>query len=371
MGREVTDQHSKRTIDKWRGSGVNPSSGKAAAGGLSIPGISFENKEGVEMKKNLLWLIFALMLVPIGSNILAQDKYPERPITAIIPYPAGSMLDLSTRAMGDLFPKYTGQSLIAVNKPGSGGFIGGAALATSKPDGYTIGIFANTQAVPETLVKFRPASYSSKDVMPVANWSGWLVVLATRSDAPYKTFNEFIEYAKKNPGKVTFGHPGVGNRYWMLGMALAKEAGIEIKDVPFDGEAEYRAALQGNHIDIALLTYGGASRDLIKDKVFRALCVVENNRIDEIPDVPTIKEVGYDSIYGCFFIGTFLPKGTPGGVIAKLSEVTRKIVEDPQFKAKMKTINMPIWYMDTKTFQANIERDDVIIRKFFKEKGLL
>ena len=145
--------------------------------------------------------------------------------------------------------------------------------------------------------------------MPVANWSGWLVVLASRSDAPYKTFKEFIEYAKKNPGKVTFGHPGVGNRYWMLGMAMAKETGIEIKDVPFSGEAEYRAALHGGHIDIALLTYGGASRDLIKDKVFRALCAFENNRLDELPDVPTIKEVGYEYIYGSFFIGTFRAEG--------------------------------------------------------------
>jgi tripartite-type tricarboxylate transporter receptor subunit TctC len=349
-GKEVTCKHSKRLF-KYLGN------------------INWEKEDG--MKKISLCLILALMFVVHQGEILAQDKYPERPITAIIPYPPGSMLDLCTRAMGDLFPKYIGQALVPLNKPGSGGFIGGAAVATSKPDGYTVGIFANTQAVPELLAKFRPASYSSKDVMPVANWSGWLVVLACNSDAPYKTFNEFIEYAKKNPGKVKFGHPGVGNRYWMLGMAMAKETGIELKDVPFSGESEYRTALLGNHIDIALLTYGGASRENIQSKTLRALCVFESKRIDELPDVPTIKEVGYEYIYGTLFIGTFVPKGTPEGVIAKLNEATKKVVEDPQFKEKMKNLYMPIMYMDTKTFQTDIERDKDIAVKFLKEKGLL
>ncbi len=323
------------------------------------------------MKKSLICLILGLMFVTVSGDLLAQDKYPERPITVIIPYPPGSMQDLVTRAMEDLFPKYVGQPLVVLNKPGSGGLIGGAALATSKPDGYTIGTFSSTQAVPEIVGKLRPASYTSGDVMPVANLSGWLVVLGCNSDAPYKSFNEFIEYAKKNAGKVTFGHSGVGNFYWMLGMAVAKDKGIELKDVPFSGESEYRTALLGNHIDIACMTYGGPSRELMKSKQFRALVTFEKNRIDELPDVPTIKEVDTDFKHGTSFIGIFAPKGTPQGIIAKLSDATKKITEDPKFKERMGNIYMPIMYMDTQAFQVEVKRMGENSMTFLREKGLL
>ena len=323
------------------------------------------------MKKSLLWLILALMLVPVSGDIFAQDKYPARPITVIIPVAAGSMQDLVTRAMADLFPKYAGQPLVIVNKPGSGGLIGGASLATSKPDGYTLATFSSTSAVPEIVSKLRPASYTSKDVMPIANLSGWLVVLVCNNDALYKSFNEFVAYAKKNPGKMTFGHSGVGNFYWMLGMAMAKDTGIEIKDVPFSGEAEYRTALLGNHIDVAALTYGGPSRELLQTKKFRALCTFEKNRIDELPDVPTIKEVVTEFKHGTSFIGLFAPKGTPEGVIARLSEITKKIVEDPQFKENMKRIYMPIMYMDTKAFAAEVKRMGENSMTFLRENNLL
>lgn len=323
------------------------------------------------MKKSLLWLILAIMLVPVNGDIFAQDKYPERPISIIIPYPAGSMQDLVTRAMGDVFPKYAGQPLVVVNKPGSGGLIGGAALATSKPDGYTLGTFSSTQAVPEIVKKLRPASYSADDVIPVANLSGWLVVLACNNDAPYKNFSEFLAQAKKNPGKMTFGHSGVGNFYWMLGMAMAKEAGIELKDVPFSGEAETRPALLGNHIDVAALTYGGPSRELIKSKKFRALCAFEQKRIDELPDVPTIREVVAEFKHGTSFIGVFTPKGTPQGIVAKLSETIKKITDDAQFKEKMKNIYMPIMYRDSQAFKVEVKRMGENSITFLKEKGLL
>lgn len=322
------------------------------------------------MRKSLLWLILALMLVPVNGDIFAQDKYPERPVTLIIPYPPGSMNDLVMRAMADLFPKYAGQPLVILNKPGSGGLIGGAAVASSKPDGYTLGSFSSTQAMPEVVRKFRPASYSSKDVMPVANLSGWLLVLASNYDAPYKSFNEFVEYAKNNPGKLKFGHPGAGNFNWMLGTAMAKDAGIELKDVPFSGEAEYRPALLGNHIDVGVFTYGGPSRELIKSKKFRALCAFEQKRIDELSDVPTIKEAVSEFKHGTSFIGLFAPKGTPKQIIAKLSETIRKVSQDSQFKEKMNNIYMPIMYKDTDAFEAEVKRMGANSITFLEGRGL-
>lgn len=324
------------------------------------------------MKKGLLCLIFALVSVAMSGDLLAQDKYPERPITAIICNSGGSMADLVARATEDLFPKYVGQPLVVVNKPGNGGLTGGAVLATSKPDGYTIGFFSSTSAVPEIVAKLRgPAAYTSRDVMPVANVSGWLVVLACNRNAPYKTFNEFVEYAKKNPGKVTLGTSGVGNFYWMLAMAMGKDKGIELIDVPFNSEPDYRTAVLGNHVDIAVLTYGGPSRELLLSKELRALVVFEKNRFNELPDIPTIKEVDADFKHGTSFMGFFVPKGTPQGIIAKLSDATKKITEDPKFKEKMRNLYMPIMYMDTQAFQVEVKRMGENSMTFLREKGLL
>lgn len=323
------------------------------------------------MKRGMLWFGLALLWVAIGGEVLAQENYPQRPITGIVNFPQASMSELCARAMSDMFPKYVGQPLIVVCKPGSAGLIAGAALANSKPDGYTVGILTNVAASPDFLAKMRPASYSSKDIMPVANMSGFLITLCCNSDAPYKTYDEFIQYAKKNPGKIKFGSNGPGTPYWMLGQALAKENGLEFKDVPFSGEPEFRTALLGNHIDLALLTYGGVSREEIRAKSLRALCTYEYNRLEELPDVPTLKELGIHFAYTPLFIGIFVPRGTPQGIIDKLSEGMRKMSVDPQFKEKMNNLYMPIKYMDTKTFKEEVKKDAESSINFMREKGLL
>jgi tripartite-type tricarboxylate transporter receptor subunit TctC len=307
----------------------------------------------------------------LAGIVWAQDKYPERSIQVVIPYSPGGSLDLATRVLVDPMAKVLGQPLIPLNKPGAGGYIGGGFLVNSKPDGYTVGIFANTQALPEVLAKLRPASYSSKDLQPVANWSGWLVTLVVRSDAPYKSFKEFVEFGRKNPSPLRFGHPGVGNSYWQVGLAIAKETGIKLKEIPFNSEGEYLPALLGNHIDVGVMTYGGSIREHVQAKTLRVLCTFEKKRLEELPDVPTVGELGFHYDFGNFIIGTFLPKGVPKNIVARLSEATKKVTEDPEFKDKMNKLNMPINYLDTKDFEALLERNMRIRADFLKEKGLL
>jgi tripartite-type tricarboxylate transporter receptor subunit TctC len=323
------------------------------------------------MCKRVLPILMATILLFSNGYVWAQDKYPERAIEVIIPYSPGSALDLSTRVMVESMQKILGQPVIPFNKPGAGGYLGGMTLAKSKPDGYTIGVFANTQALPEVLAKLRPASYSSKDLQPVANWSGWTVILVVNSDAPYKTLSELIEYGKKNPGELRFGHPGVGNSYWQVGLALAKETGVKLKEIPYNSEGEYLSALLGKHVDLGVMTYGASTREHIQAKTLRVLCTFEQKRIEELPDVPTIKELGFRYDFGDFIIGTFLPKGTPKNIVAKLSETTKRATESTEFKEKMKSMNMPIWYLDTADFENLLGRNMVIRSNFLKEKGLL
>jgi tripartite-type tricarboxylate transporter receptor subunit TctC len=198
-----------------------------------------------------------------------------------------------------------------------------------------------------------------------------VIILCCNSDAPYKTFNEFIQYAKKSPRKLLFGSIGKGTRYWMLGMALAREAGFELNDIPFNGEIEYRTALLGKHIDLALMTYGAGTRQYIQSGAIRVLCTFETQRLEELPDVPTAKELGYAYKYSPLFIGAFVPKGTPQGIIAKLSGAIAKLPGDSEFKEQMKKVYLPIRYVDTKAFQAEIKSDVETSEKFFKELGVL
>jgi tripartite-type tricarboxylate transporter receptor subunit TctC len=329
-----------------------------------------KQEEG-KMYKRVLPVFTAAFLLLSTGYVLAQDKYPERAIEVIIPQSPGSALDLSARVLVDSMQKILGQPVIPFNKPGAGGYLGGMTLAKSKPDGYTIGIFNNTMAVPEVLAKLRPASYSSKDLQPVANWSGWTVILVVNSDAPYKTLSEFIAYGKKNPEQLRFGHVGVGNSYWQVGLALAKETGLKFKEIPYNGEGESLPALLGKHIDLAVMTYGASTREHIQAKTLRVLCTFEQKRIEELPDVPTIKELGFRYDFGDFIIGTFLPKGTPRNIVAKLSETTKKVTESADFREKMKGMNMPIWYLNTTDFESLLGRNTVIRSNFLKEKGLL
>ncbi len=323
------------------------------------------------MTRILRWFVIVFIFSTISGELLAQDKYPERPITAIINFPAGSPAEIAARAMGAVFPKSIGQPLVVVTKPGAGGFVAGAAVASSKPDGYTIGVLTNQPASPDFMAKLTPASYKDSDLIPIAGISGYVIILCCNSDTPYKTFNEFIQYAKKSPRKLVFGSIGRGTRYWMLGMALAKEAGIEFNDIPFNGEIEYRTALLGKHIDLAIMTYGAGTRQYIQSGALRVLCTFETQRLEELPDVPTTKELGYAYKYSPLFIGAFVPKGTSQGIIAKLSGAIAKSMEDAQFKEQMKKVYLPIRYMDMKAFQAIIKNDVETTEKFLKEQGVL
>ena len=316
-------------------------------------------------------LVLAALLFFAGGAVWGQDKYPERGIEVVIPIAPGGTQDLATRLLADIIPKYLGQPLIPINKPGAGGFLGGMAVAKAKPDGYTIGVFNNTQAIPEVLAKIRPASYSSKDFQPIANFSGWYVILCVKGDAPYKTFQEFVEYARKHPNELRFGHPGVGNSYWQLGLSLAKETGIKLKDIPFNGEAEYLTALLGNHIEVCVMTYGGSTRQHIQAKILRVLCTFEKNKLEELPDVPTIKSLGFNYDFGDYIIGALAPKATPKNIVVKLDEAIRKVTEDAEFKEKMKALNLPNWYLGTKDFENLVAKNIVIRTNFLKEKGFL
>lgn len=322
--------------------------------------------------------IFSILLVTlacflVGGSLGAQDKYPEKPIQSLIPYNPGGSTDLYVRALTESMSKYLGQPVIPVNKPGAGGSIAGAALVNSKPDGYTIAHLNPSQTHPELMVYFKPAPYTSKDLQFVANWGYYQFGLVVRSDSPWVSLKEFVEYARNNPGKIRCGNSGTGGRFWITAMSFVKQTGINIKDIPFQGDVETMTALLGNHIEMGIVTFWGGVLQQIEAKKIRPLCSFTEKRLEELPGVPTIKELGYQyrEGLGVSYLGTFLPKGTPPNITAKISEAIRKTTEDTAFKAKMKKLGCPIWYLGTKDFEEYDARDAKLIEALFKEMGYL
>lgn len=302
-------------------------------------------------KITVISILFFSIVFPLSAS-----EYPERPIEAISPYAAGSSADASARIFSEFMSRYLGRSFIVINKPGGGGAIAGNALAKSKPDGYTTGLFNIAQPTPETMVNPERYTYKSGDIIPVAQFQGNANPgIFVRYDAPWKSIQDFIQYVKKNPDKIKWGHNGKGGNWWVLGRLLIEKAGdLKMKDVPFQGDGQEVAALLGNHIDVAILACGGVNIGHIEAKQIRAL-LQTRFRIPQMPDVPTDAEAGYPMDLPDAYYGVFVPKGTSKEVIVKIGEATRKVTEDSQYKEKMKHLWIPVVYKDAKELQESID----------------
>lgn len=308
------------------------------------------------MCKKMLNLLVALLACCIFSGyVSAEEKYPDRPIQAIIPYGAGSTTEIGIRLLSEFMQKSSGQPFIVMNKPGGGGGIAGNELFKSKPDGYTVGMLTMGVTTPELLPNPQRFIFKSGDLQPVCQWSGYPWGIYVKDDAPWKSLGEFIEDARKNPNKFRWAHHGKGGAFWLWGNLLIEQTGIKILGIPFEGDGKNMAALLGHHVDVSIGTLSVIWYEQIKAKKVRALAVsLKKKRDPNLPDVPTIEEAGYP-IETESYLGIFVPPGTPQKVITELNRYVRKICEDPEFQEGMKKIGLPVLYTDTKDFEEKIK----------------
>lgn len=321
-------------------------------------------------KKIVNILVVVLVCSFFNGYVFAQEKYPERPVQAIVPYGAGSSTENAVRLLGEFLQKYLGQPLVMINKPGAGGAIAGNELFKSKPDGYTVGMFNLNNTTPELLMNPDRFIYKSKDIQTIAQWSFYPPMVCVRHDALWKSLNEFIEDAKKNPNKLRWGHHGRGSPYWIIGNIFIQQAGIKVLDVPFEGDGKHLIGLLGNHVDLSVMTYAATNREQIKANKIRALAVPSKKRYDSLPDVPTSDELGFKQEVE-IYLGAFVPRGTPKEVVDKLKVSIRKVTEEPEFKERMDRIGFPVLYRDTKEFEEVIEMTGKKQHEVLKQLGVL
>ena len=306
--------------------------------------------------------IAALILVwltAVGAlpGLASADSYPSRPISVIIPFPPGGVAELTARPLLAVMERILKQPMVVVNKPGASGTVGAQQAAISKPDGYTLLVTVSSMSVfPEVDILFgRPKTYKREDFAPIALLSADPMILIVKKDSPYKSVADIVADAKKRPGEIKYSSSGVYGATHLPTEMFAHAARIKLRHVPYTGGGPALIALLGGHVDILFSVPIIAFVQLRSGDV-TPLAVASEKRHPAFPNVPTLKELGYDVEY-YMWCGFFAPKATPPDILKILREATRKAAASPEFKAAMDKMNTPIDYRDADEFQKFWDKD--------------
>lgn len=307
----------------------------------------------------LIGLVYPFLLLGQAA------EFPDRPITLIVPMAAGDQADISTRAISKAAETNLKQPIAVINRPGGGGTIGTAALAGSKPDGYTIGTILTSPIV--TIPHFIKLTYHPiKDFQSVMQFGILSFAVSVRADSPFKTFKDLMAYAREHPGVLTYGTTGPNNTQHILIQQIAKQEKAELVNVPFKGGSENFSAALGGHVTASAGNFIPAQ---VRAKKARLLALFGDERLEEFPDVPTLRELGY-KIAVPYFVGIGAPKGVPETILKKLEEAFSKGMKDPAFIQGMKSLEMPIKYRNASDFSQFLSDGYEAMGKYIEELGL-
>jgi len=310
-------------------------------------------------------LFAAAVLTVMSGAAMAQD-YPTKPITLIVPWPAGGSTDIAMRAIADSASKVLGQPIAIDNKAGGGGTVGPATMAaTAKPDGYTIA------QIPITVFRLplmQQVSWDAdKDFTYIVHLTGYTFGVTTNAESQFKTWKDVVEFAKANPGKVTYATPGAGTSLHIGMEQIAALAGIKLTQVPFKGGAETNAAVLGKHTMLQADSTGW--RPLVDAGKLRLLMVWTEKRSPNFPDAPTLKELGYNLVYDSPF-GIAGPKGMDPKIVAKLHDAFKRAIEDPAVVATLAKYDMVPNYKNTEDYKKFVGDVTASERKVIESLGL-
>lgn len=323
-------------------------------------------------KQRSIRLLVAVCFLMVTSMTfftgVAHSEYPERPITLMVGYNAGGMSDILMRALVPGVGSYLNQQFVVLNKPGAASTVALGVLATAKPDGYTL-CFAPSAALADTPIKQKVPFKPLKDLTCVAviasgEHNGTLV----RKDAPWKTFEELIDYAKKNPGKIKYGATGVGSRMHAAMEAVAQKEGIKWVFIPYTGIALGRAALLGGHIDV--LSHDISFPPFVEAGQFRVLATHGSKRSPRSPDVPTLKELGYDFVNDVLFM-IVGPAGLPAEVIAKLETAFLEGTKTPEYIAAREKLCISAEYLNCEECNRDLKERWPRVEEMLKKLGVI
>jgi tripartite-type tricarboxylate transporter receptor subunit TctC len=320
------------------------------------------------MKRIASRIVLAIAIACVQAGAFAQS-FPSGPINVVVPLAPGDAADTASRVMAEEMSKALHTPVIAVNRPGAGGALAASSVVQAKKDGQTLLFAQNSALTFRVVLDPKSATYDPlRDLLPLGVASRTPSVLVVRSDAPYKSFAELVDYAKKNPGQVRIGHPGIGSVGDFCVQLINAAAGIDLVGVPHTGAAPAVAALRGGHIEGVVLALGALSTQ-IKAGAFRAL--VTSNRVPDLADLPTMRELGYqDELFGVWF--SFLaPAGISEEARKALVSAIERAVKAPAVAARLAPLGIFQNYGGPEQLSAEIREESRRVSDMARKNGLI
>ena len=310
--------------------------------------------------------ILLALLALLAFNVKAQEPaFPQRgPLEITVLFPAGSSADVTARMLADGMSRQLGQRVLVVNRPGAGGAIGYKYVAAQKPDGYSL--VWNSNSISTTFHSGQ-LNFDYRAFDAVARVLSESVVLAVRTDAPWRTLGDFVADAKAKPKAISVGHSGIGSHTHISLAALVNTAGVEVNEVPF-AAAQVVPSLVGGHVN-AVVQFPGALAAPLKQGQIRLLASLTQNRDPAWPDVPTARELGLEVVLDAWR-GIAVPRGTPPQVIAQIEGAIRATTSSPEFVAQSGKLGVRPAFLSAAEFSALVAREDAELSRLMQQIGL-
>ena len=314
--------------------------------------------------------IFALVGFAVGvSAVVAQETYPSRPITLVAPFPPGGVVDLTGRPLAAGLERVLKQPVVISNKAGAAGAVGRQAVAIAKPDGYTLLVdLVSISTIPpvDALFERKPA-YTLDQFVPIARLTNDLPLFVVNTTHPWKTLPELVAELKKRPGELTYASSGPYGASHVPMEWFLQLGGLKMRHLPTTGGGPATTAVLGNHAQMWISPTGiGAPH--IKSGKMRALATYSATRHPRFPDVPTMKELGYDIEY-YYWTGIFAPKGTPPAALKVIGDAVQKVVQDAEFKGVIDKAETEVAYLGADDFKKFWDKESAVLADVIKRIG--
>jgi len=277
--------------------------------------------------------MIAAALLAASWHLAAQDAYPSRPITMVMPYAAGGPGDTITRLFAASMQKTLGQQILVDNTAGASGSIGTAKVARARPDGYTLLMIHVSHATNLAMYKSLPY-HPVDDFEPIGSATSGPMVIVARNDFPPKDLNEFIAYLKANPARVSLAHAGVGSASHLCGLMMMNALNVQLNEIPYKGTGPALTDLMGGQVDVLCDQTSGTVPSVKAGKI-KAYAAAGKARLPGLPAVPAISEAGVQGFDINISFGLYAPKGTPRPVLDQLTAALQKSVTDPEVRARL------------------------------------
>jgi tripartite-type tricarboxylate transporter receptor subunit TctC len=315
--------------------------------------------------KFVLSACFALAAIVVGTAAHAQN-YPTRPITAVIPFAAGSASDVVSRILFDRMSKSMAQPIIVENRPGAGGNIGSADIAKAAPDGYTL-LGGGSGPIAANVTLYKHLDYDPlNDFEIISPFAAFTIVVAASAKLPVNSLQELITYAKAHPGELNYGSVGIGSSQHLAGEYFGQLTGTRLTHIPYKNIGQFQPDLMSGVVQLGFQWFPNVSA-AIQAKGAKALTVAGVNRLDALPDTPTTKEAGLPDYLVSGWFALLVPKGTPAAIVTKLNSEVKAALAAADVRARFQQQGAEPVYLppdQSKTFLADEIKKyhDIIIK---------